>query len=142
MVSVRSTSSCVTRPVVEHQPMELLAIQGAGEQVAVPLRHGATGVEGESRRRHRLGPHMYRRLDPRRGFADADLLVGVVLGTEGHLGPAVVGPRLDAMQQVATVRTVLRGPDLTGLRMNRDALVVAMAEGVDLRTQVAWCAFR
>ena len=65
--------------------------------------------------------------------ARVDGQTGRVVHAESDHRPAIVLARLDAIQLVAALRPVLVGPQIAGLRMNRQALHVAMAVAPDFR---------
>src|SRR5438552_2543258 len=66
--------------------------------------------------------------------ATQDRSLVVVLAVRAQYPPVVLA-RLDAIQLVAAARPELRGPDLAGHRMQRQAGRVAMTERVDLRSK-------
>ena len=105
--------------------------QRAGEQVALPLGEGVAGVEHEPGRSDGRQPEDRRFLHPfgpeALGYAHA-----VVVAAVGDHGPAVVLAGFDRVQLVAALRGVLRGPGLVGLRVEREAHLVAVAHRVDL----------
>src|SRR6187549_2963955 len=114
---------------VERDAPQRLAVQRAEERVVLPALELVAGVENETRRADRRHPEhprvVHARLRPR------NRRPGVVATGRGER-PAVVVARLEDVDLVAAERPDLGFPELTGHGVVREAVYVAVAEGVDL----------
>src|SRR5690242_4360979 len=107
---------------------ELLAAEGADEEVVLPAGIARAGVERDPARRDRR-----REGDDRRLHAFFRPLRDPRLNAVRDDRPAVVMARLDDVDLVASLRAVLRFPELAGDRIPREALRVAVAVAPDRR---------
>src|SRR5687768_8104432 len=111
--------------------MQLKAREAADEQIALPPGQTVAGVEHHARQRDRRDPdgdgllHSFAIPDRR------DRVAGV-LASKRHQRPTVVLAGLNQIELVAALRTLLSLPELTGCRMEAQALNVAMAVAVGL----------
>src|SRR5690606_5645134 len=77
------------------------------------------------------GPPVMARLLHAFGAGVRGDLVAVVVDAVGHHRPTVVAAGADDVELVAATRSVLGGPDAPGVRIQGQALGVAMADAVD-----------
>src|SRR5262245_17354731 len=108
-----------------------LALERADEQVAAPSRKHVAVIEGHAGWRDRRRPVPQRLLHAVFVRALVDLGAVVVYAVADHR-PAVVQALLDQVDLVAALRAVLVLPQLAGLRMEDEALRVAVAIAPDL----------
>ncbi len=128
-----SVSSLTTRWPSSVSRDEPLARHAADEQVAAPLGETVARVDHQSGDADRRHPHLRGLLHAFTVRAGVDGETGLVVHAETDDRPSVVPAWLNAIELVASLRTVLVGPDVAGLRMDGEPLHVAMSVAPDLR---------
>src|SRR5262249_10271245 len=104
------------------------------ERVALPVWKAVARVEREARRRDRRHPEDHRLLETGRGGRKARAVVVAAVADDR---PAVISPRLQHVQFVAAVRTVLVLPDLTREWIEREPELHAMTDRENRRLVAA-----
>src|SRR5690606_41317111 len=103
---------------VEFEPGEVPAREAAHERVTPPPRESIPGVERQAGQCDRRHPYVDGLLQPFPVRPGMDGRAAPVVHAEADEGPAVVGPGAHDVQLVATLRTMLVGPQLPA-RMER-----------------------
>ena len=117
---------------VQRQPDEILGLMATDEEVAVPLGKQATGVERHAARPNDRIPVVERLLHAVLRRDAASNFPAEVLDAVRDRRPAIVLARARNVDLVAAARAVLDFPQLTGGRVQRRGLDVAMAKRPDL----------
>jgi hypothetical protein len=107
---------------VERQTRQSLADHPAYEEIAAPLRKAIASVDHHARDADGRHPHSHRLLHslPMRAAVDGE--TGRVVHAESNHRPSVVPARLNEIEFVASLGSVLVGPHIAGLGMNGESL--------------------
>src|SRR4030095_1371772 len=109
----------------------LALTQSTHEHVSLPSGKPVARVERHARERNRRYPHDNRLFHPFLPRLLRDTRTGIAASVADD-GPAVVLARLDDVDLVAAIRSLLARPDFAGLRIHRQTELVAMTHRVDL----------
>src|SRR5207249_3641591 len=122
--------------VVEDDPLELTArrhfafAHSADEDVALPRRKPIAGIEHEAGCRNRRHPEDDRLLESRRRRRKTRTVVVAAVADDR---PAVVAARLQHVQLVSSVWTVLSFPDVVRVGIESETKLHPMTDGEDRR---------